>query len=368
MASDVYFAKARARGDAENKVRKIERLFDLAGFPTCIGAGDLTAVKLHFGERGSDTFVSPVLVRPVVERIKASGGRPFLTDTRTLYKGGRSNAVDHVATAIEHGFAYEVAGAPVIIADGLTGSHYQSVEVGGRHFRQVKIAGDIVAARAMVVVSHFKCHILSGFGGAIKNLAMGCAPAAGKREMHATFARVSGERCVGCGACSDVCPEAAIALSEGRSTIRKEICIGCGECMTVCPVGAIDFDWVVELPPFMERMCEYAYGAVQNKRGKVAFFNILLNITPDCDCVPWSDAPIVPDIGILASTDPVATDHASFDLVNAQQGIAESLLHRHQAPGQDKFNGVWEFTDGYHLIEYAEEIGLGSAEYRLVEC
>jgi uncharacterized Fe-S center protein len=137
--------------------------------------------------------------------------------------------------------------------------------------------------------------------------------------------------------------------------------------MTVCPGGAIEFDWEVELPPFMEKMAEYALGAVQGKEGKVGFFNFLTSITPDCDCVPWSDAPIVPDIGILASRDPVAIDHASFDLVNAQPGLRQSLLARHFRAGDDKFQGTWEFTDGLHQVRYAEKIGLGSSEYRLTE-
>ncbi|MDI6719798.1 MAG: DUF362 domain-containing protein [Methanomicrobiales archaeon] len=366
MESEVYFADLRARSAEENKIRKIQRLFDSAGFPGIVRRGDLTAIKMHFGEAGNDSFVNPIFVRPLVERIKAAGAKPFLTDTRTLYAGSRSNAVDHLTTAIEHGFAYAVVGAPVIVADGLTGGHARAVPIGKKHFPEVLIAGDILDADSMIVLSHFKAHMQSGFGGAIKNLGMGCAPPAGKREMHCARAQVAEERCGGCGACGDVCPQAAVSLPGGTSVVDRALCIGCGECMTVCPTGAIEFDWEVDLLPFMERMAEYAFGAVANKRGRVGYVNFLTSITPDCDCVPWSDAPIVPDIGVLASRDPVAIDAASTDLVNAQPGFRNSLLHRHHEPGGDKFRGVWECTQGRHQLRYAEEIGLGTSRYRLV--
>ena len=360
-------ASLRARSETENRITRVKRLFHAAGFGEMHQKGDLTAVKIHFGERGNDSFIPPHLVRPVIDEIKVSGGRPFLTDTRTLYTGGRSNAVDHIETAIAHGFAYAVTGCPIVIADGIKGEDFVEVPIEKRHFTRVKIAGGIVAADSMVVLSHFKAHILSGFGGAIKNLAMGCAPPAGKREMHAAHAQVTLERCQGCGECVLVCPVTAIISRGEKMVIQRDMCIGCGECMTVCPGSAIEFDWEVELPLFMEKMAEYAFGAVAGKPGKAGYINFLTAITPDCDCVPWSDAPIVPDIAILASRDPVAIDHASFDLVNAQEGLHKSQLVRNHRAGEDKFRGTWEFTDGMRQVRYAEEIGLGSSDYRLIE-
>jgi uncharacterized protein len=367
MSSNVYFVHTRARGDSENTVTKIRRLFDRAGFDELLEWGDLTAVKIHFGERGSDSFIHPLFVRQVVDKIRACGAKPFLTDTRTLYSGSRSNAVDHLVTAIEHGFDYAVAGAPVIVADGLSSGHYTEVEISKKHFKTVKIAGDVASADSMIVLSHFKGHILSGFGGAIKNLAMGCAPVAGKKEMHCARAQIDREKCVGCGSCGDVCPAGAISMDDDTAQVNPELCPGCGECLTVCPGQAIEFDWDVEIPPFMERMAEYAYGAISAKKNKVGYYNFLLNITPDCDCVPWSDARVVPDIGILASRDPIAIDRASFDLVNAQPGMEQSFLKQNFGRGEDKFKGMWEFTDGYRQISYGEEIGLGSSDYRLIE-
>lgn len=163
-----------------------------------------------------------------------------------------------------------------------------------------------------------------------------------------------------------VCPKSAIRIVKKKSVIDSRLCIGCFECMHACPEHAIDIDWETDIPEFMERMVEYAYGAVKTKKGRVGFMNFLIRITPDCDCFPFSDAPIVPDIGILASTDPVAIDAASFDLVNLQKGFTDSLLLTHHKKGQDKFKGVHTLTDGYRQLEYAEEIGMGTRNYELV--
>jgi len=365
--ADVFFAGLRARSHHESRVQKIRRLFDAAGFGDVVRPGDLTAVKLHVGERGCDTYINPVFARQVVDKVKECQAHPFVTDTGTLYAGSRADAVRHTVTAIEHGFAYAVVGAPVIIADGLSGGYWKEVAVGGNHFENVRIAGGILAADSMLVLSHVKGHDLAGFGGAIKNLAMGCAPPSGKAEQHAGRPFVEIERCGGCGRCIQVCPQAAVTLVEGRARFNPERCVGCGDCMRSCDLGAIEFDWTTEIRPFIERVCEYALGAVRDKPGRVGYINFLLGITPDCDCVPWSDAPIVPDIGILASTDPVAIDHASLDLVNSERGLARTALGENLAPGEDKFKGIWDYTDGNYQIAYAARIGLGDASYRLIE-
>jgi uncharacterized Fe-S center protein len=366
MKSPVYFVNLRAYSDQESTTLKVQRLFDRAGFSGIIAPHDKTAVKLHFGERGNDGYISPVYVRQVVDKIKACGALPFLTDTSTLYLGSRSNAVDHITTAILHGFDFAVTGAPIIIADGLSGKNVTPVTIGKKHFETVSIAGDITRSDSMIVMSHFKGHIVSGFGGAIKNLAMGCAPPEGKRAQHNARPFTIPDRCTGCGTCVDICPKTAISLDKEKSVIAQELCIGCFECMHVCPEHAIDIDWETEIPVFMERMVEYAYGAFRGKEKKAGFFNFLIRITPDCDCFPFSDTPIVPDIGILASTDPVAIDAASFDLVNQQTGFIESLLTAHHHTGEDKFKGVHPQTDGFRQVRYAEEIGMGNRAYDLI--
>jgi len=366
MKSEVYFANLRAYSDQESTTVKVQRLFDRAGFSDAIHKDDRTAIKLHFGERGNDGYISPVYVRQVVEKVKACGGNPFLTDTNTLYRGSRSNAVDHITNAVLHGFDFAVTGAPIIIADGLSGKNVSQVTINKKHYKTVTIAGDIARAESMIVLSHFKGHIVSGFGGAIKNLAMGCSPPEGKRAQHNARPFTIPERCQGCGICAEVCPTLAIKIELSKSAIDRDLCNGCFDCMHACPEHAIDIDWETEIPVFMERMVEYAYGAVKSKVKKVGYMNFLIRITPDCDCFPFSDAPIVPDIGILASKNPVAIDAASYDLVNQQTGFTNSLLTAHHHKGKDKFKGVHAQTDGYHQLKYAEEIGMGSTEYDLI--
>ncbi len=364
MASKVHFSDLRSRNSRENKVNKLRRLFDQSGFYKIVDQNDLTAVKLHFGEEGNDSYINPLFIRQVVDKVKDNRGKPFLTDTNTLYFGSRHDSVQHLKTAVMHGFDYSVAGAPLIIADGLFGENWKPVEVNLKHFQEVKIAGDIEASDSMMVISHFKGHGMSGFAGAIKNLAMGCAAAPGKIEQHECVKPVITESCTGCGVCVGECPAYAMFL-EDKVKIDYEMCIGCNYCLEVCPDSTISLDWD-NMGIFLEKMVEYAYGAVKNKKGKVGYINFLTDITPDCDCVPWSDAPLVPDIGILASNDPVALDKASYDLINQQMGFKNSMLHRNFEEGADKFQGVWENVEGRLQLTYAEELGMGVMDYELI--
>ena len=365
MSSDVYFAGLRAREPGQSTVAKVRKLFDCAGFGECIVQGAPAAIKLNFGEQGNDSYINPVFVRQVVDKIREFGGRPFLTDSNTLYLGSRADAVEHITTAIEHGFSYATVRAPIIIADGLAGRNFRKVEIQKKHFNRVLISGDIADVKTLIVLSHFKGHVVAGFGGAIKNLGMGCAPPVGKQEQHSARPMTVEGRCIGCGKCTLVCPQSAICIEDGKACIGKDLCNGCFECMPICPEHAIDIDWETEIPVFLERMVEYAFGAAKGK--KAGYMSFLTHITPDCDCVGWSDAPVVPDIGILASLDPAAIDAASFDLVNRQPGLKQSFLKTNLGEGGDKFKGMRSFTDGYRQIQYAEEIGLGSRSYHLIE-
>ncbi len=368
MASQVYFANARARIHTDNKIAKVRRLAEAVGLEGTVNKGDLTAIKLHFGEQGNDTHLRPMYVRQVVDKVRELGGKPFLTDTNTLYTGSRTNAVDHLLTAFEHGFAFSVVGAPILIADGLKGGNAAQVRIDKKRFQEVIIGRDVHDADCLVALSHFKGHMVAGFGGAIKNLAMGCATPQGKLAQHSPRLNVDPDKCIGCGLCQESCPAGAAVVGEdGLCAVDKDKCIGCFECVSVCPQQAVQPDWLVDIPVFMERLTEYAYGAMQGKAGKACFFNFLLDITPDCDCVPWSDTPMVPNIGILASTDPVAIDKASYDLVTAQASLANCLLETPLGAGEDKFQAAWQHSQGLTQITYGEQIGLGSADYELIE-
>lgn len=366
--SDVYFMKFGAKKNSENLIKKIGRLYDHTGYGDMLSEGDLTAIKVHFGEPGNTTFLRPIYVRPIVDRVLARGAKPFLTDANTLYVGMRANAVDHLNAAALHGWVPSVVGqAPLVIADGLTGRDFVEVEIGMKNCKTIKYGSAVYHADAIVAVSHFKGHLAAGVGGAIKNVGMGLGSRAGKQIMHSDIKPgVSVEKCVACGTCIKWCPESAIAMPDGKAVIDHEKCIGCAECVISCPTKAINIRWDASHDSLQEKMAEYTYGILKDKKDKAFFFNFVMNVTPDCDCLSWSDTPIVRDIGILASRDPVAIDMASGDLVNQQIAVNGSRAESASAPGEDKFKAVHDI-EWTRQLTYGEEIGLGSTKYNLIE-
>jgi len=366
MASTVYFADLRTKVN-RNLLDKVGELLDKVELPKRIRAKGMVAIKLHFGERGNTAYVRPVFLRRVVDRVRELGGTPFLTDTNTLYGGTRSNAVSHLSTAVENGFDFSVSGAPIIIADGLMGNASVRVPIEGKIYQEVNIANAIYYADSLIGVTHFKGHELSGFGGAIKNIGMGCASREGKLSQHSTLGpKIKRKACVGCGTCVEWCAYGAPEMRDGKAFINPDTCVECGECIAICPQGAIQIQWNEAAPAFQRKMVEYALGALKNKGERVAFVSFITQVSPYCDCYGYSDAPIVGDVGILASDDPVAIDQASVDLVNAQPGNPFCPHTKNLPPGTDKFRAVHREVDWEVQLAYGEEMGLGRREYELV--
>ncbi|MEW5909201.1 MAG: DUF362 domain-containing protein [Thermodesulfobacteriota bacterium] len=365
MESIVYFMDFRA-SHKENLLEKLNRLALTAGLLDVVRKKDLVAIKLHFGERGNTAFILPIYVRKIVEAVKKEGGIPFLTDANTLYAGTRSDAPTHLATGIENGFAYSVVNAPIIIADGLRGKTEAAVNVNLKRFKTAFIATEIVQADSLISMAHFKGHELSGFGGTIKNIGMGCASRKGKMAQHSTLTpKIKKKNCIGCGDCVSHCSQQAILLVDEKAVISESVCIGCGECILICPNSAIEVQWNQSIPIFLENMVEYTAAVLKNKAGKSLFVNFLNNISPACDCYPMNDAPVVRNIGILASRDPVAIDQASVDLVNREEGLPGSCLSPTPGPGEDKFKRIYPKVDWEIQLDYAQQLGLGSRTYHL---
>ncbi len=376
MKSSVFFSDLRVES-GKTLFDKLDILMDRADLKGKIKEKDLVAIKLHFGEKGNTAYVRPIFLRKVVDRVKQYKGKPFLTDTNTLYVGTRGEAVSHLATAFENGFTESAVSAPILIADGLRGNSAVKVRVDKPIFKTVSIAREIHMADGLIAVTHFKGHELSGFGGALKNLGMGCASREGKLSQHSNISpQVNGKTCKGCKACLSRCAQEAILMQAPQSGVeaRHSIafidpkkCVGCGECILTCSSGAIQIQWNESVPIFQKKMVEYAYGVIQKKNGKTLCLNFLTQISPACDCYGYSDTPIVNDIGILSSEDPVAIDQASVDLVNGQEGNRSSKLAGAWKPGENKFRAVYPEVDWNIQLAYAEQIGLGSRDYQLIK-
>jgi len=354
MKSEVYFVKA-SRGEApEIMVRKARAIYLALGLNEKIQPEDFVALKIHFGEKNNTGHIKPRWLTGIIDEVLKRSQKAFLSDSNTLYVGQRSNSVDHIRLAWEHGFTPEVVKIPVIIADGLVGSEKAEVKVEGQRIKSCRIASAFLHSEAMLCLSHVTGHVQSGVGAAIKNLGMGCASRAGKLDQHSVVhPRVNSKQCRNCGVCIRYCPAAAIVLAENYVLIDDEKCIGCGECLVVCKYGAVKMKWDEDSRRLQEKMAEYALSVKSHFKDKICFLNFILQVTKDCDCMAKNQPAIVDDVGIVGSVDPVAVDRASIDLVL-------------KTAGRDAFR------QGYNIdwsvqLEYGEKIGLGSQKYQLVE-
>jgi len=354
MKSKVYFVPVSDKDNSDAVIKKIKALLGASAILNIVQKNYKTAVKIHFGEEGNTGFVRPEYARVICDAIadrKASG---FLTDTNTLYRGQRMNSRDHVNTAHKHGFTKKITGVDVVIPDESVDSDKIDVKVDAKFIKTARLASIFIKADAIVAISHFKGHMMTGFGGALKNIGMGCATREGKLAQHCDVSPfIYEDRCKACGACVKICPVNAIRIENKRARIDKSKCIGCANCIAVCPAGAMFIDFGVGAA-VQDKMVEYAAAVIRKKPGRMAYLNFALRINKECDCWGMENPRIAPDVGIFASLDPVAIDKASLDMVK-------------RSCGKDIFKEHHPLQDANIQLNYAADLGLGSLNYELVE-
>lgn len=369
MPSKVYFTDMRATPEL-NLLQKLAKLIKSAGIEQIDFKKQFTAIKIHLGEPGNIAYLRPNFSKVVADIVKELGGKPFLTDSNTLYVGRRKDALEHLDAAYENGYNPFCTGCQVIIADGLKGTDEAYIPVkGGEHVKEAKIGRAIADADIIVSLSHFKGHELTGFGGAIKNLGMGSGSRAGKMEMHSDGKpSVDEEVCIGCGRCARNCAQKAISIRDGKACIDHGKCVGCGRCIAACPFDAVQPDWEGSNTVLCQKMAEYAKAVVD---GKPSFhISLVIDVSPFCDCHAENDAAVTPDIGFFASFDPVALDQACADAVLGAPAISGTYLAdklRENGADADHFHAMHPDTKWQATLAHAEKLGMGTREYELVE-
>lgn len=366
MASKVYWADFRA-DFRENLQQKLTRLMKTAGMGEIDFDNKYVAIKMHFGEPGNLAFLRPNWAKTVADFVKERGGKPFLTDCNTLYVGGRKNGLDHLDTAMLNGFNPMTTGCQVIIADGIKGNDEVEVTVeGGEYVKNAKIGRAVMDADVFISLTHFKGHESAGFGGALKNIGMGCGSRAGKMEQHnAGKPHVIQKHCVGCKMCTKICAHNAISVQDRKAAIDHSKCVGCGRCIAVCARNAITVNFDESHTNLSRKISEYAKAVVD---GRPCFhISLIIDVSPNCDCHAENDAAIVPNVGMFASFDPVALDMACVDAVNTQPILRGSAADIGDCHDQDHFHCVHPDTDWMSCLEHAEKLGLGTREYELIK-
>lgn len=347
MKSKVYFLPWKRKNEFY-KFLKAAKVFNH------VKARQFLAIKMHFGEEGNNGFVKPEYVSEIVKIAREKTAFPYLTDASTIYVGKRSDAYHHLLIADKHGFNIESCGCPVIIADGLRGNAEIKVKVNFKHFKEVSVARDIYYSDSFIFLNHFKGHEVTGFGGALKNMGMGCGSKSGKYAMHhSSKPDVKSAKCTACANCVKWCAQKALKLVNKKIVMNKEKCVGCGQCIVMCAFGVFRLNWNDGTIKVQEKIVEYAATVVKDK--KSASINFLNHISKFCDCFTMGkNPPLIDDIGIVAGDNPVAVDQASYDLVN-------------KAYGKNFFKKLFPDIDPTVQLEYAQKLGLGSRDYELIE-
>ena len=365
----VYYTSLRAK-PGDSLLQKLNRLITQAGMGEIDFDNKFVAIKIHFGEPGNMSYIRPNYARVIVDFIKARGGKPFLTDCNTLYVGGRKNALEHLESAYCNGYSPFTVDCHLMIADGLKGTDEAYVPVaGGEYVKEAKLGRAIMDADIVISLNHFKGHEMTGFGGALKNLGMGSGSRAGKMEMHSAGKPwVRTDRCIGCGACQRICAHGAPIMTDRKVTIDHDKCVGCGRCIGTCPVDAIRAANDESNDILNCKIAEYAKAVID---GRPNFhINLVMDISPNCDCHSENDLPIVPNGGMFASFDPVALDCACVDAVNGMPvyrgSVLEEQIHEGHTEG-DHFHINHPETNWRSCVEHAEKLGMGTQAYTLVE-
>ena len=362
MGSDVYFTDLFVGGEG-SRLERLEAIIKASGLDKIDMDHKFVTIKIHFGEYGNLSYLRHNYIPILAKFIRDKGGIPFLTDCNTLYAGKRKNAVEHLETAMKNGFMPYSTDCQVIIGDGLKGDDDVEVPINGEYVKNAKIGRAIRDADIIISLTHFKVHEMTGIGGAIKNLAMGCASRRGKMEQHCSGkTHVDADKCRGCRGCISHCGSNAISIVDKKAVVDQEKCTGCGMCIAACRFDAIESDFSDSVEDLCCRMAEYAYAAVKDK----PHFHIAMaiDITAFCDCHAGSDVPVVPDVGFFASFDPVALDQACTEAVKAQPIVKGSFADGKE--GRDMFHAMHPITDWEITLRHAEKIGLGTREYNLI--
>lgn len=372
-ASKVYFTNFRTQAFGDGLPTKLKNLAMQAGLGNIDMDGKFVAIKLHFGELGNVSYLRPNYARAIVDAVKELGGKPFLTDCNTMYPGSRKNALEHLECAWQNGFTPLTVGCPILIGDGLKGTDDVEVPVvGGEYVEAAKIGRAVMDADVFISLTHFKGHEMTGFGGAIKNIGMGCGSRAGKKEQHSNGKpQINADACRGCKKCLPECANNGLAFDQStrKMDIVENCCVGCGRCLGACNFDAIGFENNAALSELNCRMAEYTKAVVD---GRPQFhLSLIVDVSPNCDCHCENDAPILPNLGMLASVDPLALDQACVDACLAATPLPGSQLAENMAKSNftdhhDHFTNSTPESEWKTCLEHAEKIGLGTRTYELV--